>query len=70
MPSCICSPTPARSRCSSSAPLMDALNWIKPQVLFVRLHDARERGYRENVVTDDAERFVRFQRAVRRLAAA
>jgi len=41
---------------------MDALNWIKPQVLFVRLHDAHERPYRENVVTDDAERFVRFQR--------
>ena len=46
----------------SLAPLMDALNWIKPQVLFVRLHDAHERGYRENVVTDDAERFVKFQR--------
>ncbi|HWC89382.1 MAG TPA: hypothetical protein VG433_07000, partial [Pirellulales bacterium] len=27
----------------SLAPLMDALNWIKPQVLFVRLHDAHER---------------------------
>src|SRR5688572_31874740 len=35
-------------------PLMEALNWIQPQVLFVRLHDARERGYRENVVVDDA----------------
>src|SRR5437867_7166195 len=34
------------------APLMDALNWIKPQLLFVRLHDARERGYREHVITD------------------
>ncbi|HXE55429.1 MAG TPA: sugar transferase, partial [Tepidisphaeraceae bacterium] len=44
------------------SPLMDVLNWIKPQVLFVRLHDGHERGYRENVVTDDAERFVRFQR--------
>ena len=43
-------------------PLMDALNWIKPQVLFVRLHDAHDRGYRENVVTDESERFVRFQR--------
>src|SRR5438270_2981359 len=42
-------------------PLMDALNWIKPQVLFVRLHDGKERGYRENVLTDEAERFVRFQ---------
>ena len=41
---------------------MDVLNWVKPQVLFVRLHDTRERGYREHVVTDDADRFVRFQR--------
>ncbi|HEY2588153.1 MAG TPA: sugar transferase [Tepidisphaeraceae bacterium] len=46
----------------SLSPLMDALNWIKPQVLFVRLHDGHERGYRENVVTDTAERFVKFQR--------
>lgn len=44
------------------APLMEALNWIKPQVLVVRLHDARDRGYRENVVLDKADRFIRFQR--------
>ena len=31
---------------------MDVLNWVEPQVLFVRLHDTRERGYREKVVTD------------------
>ena len=44
-------------------PLMDALNWIKPQILFVRLHDARERGYREHVITDPVTgKFVRFQR--------
>ncbi len=43
-------------------PLMEALNWIKPQVLFVRLHDSRDRGYRENVVLDQQDRFVRFQR--------
>ena len=46
----------------SLTPLMDCLNWIKPQVLFVRLHDGHERGYRENVITDEAERFVSFQR--------
>jgi lipopolysaccharide/colanic/teichoic acid biosynthesis glycosyltransferase len=46
----------------SLTPLMDALNWIKPQVLFVRLHDGHDRGYRENVITDETERFVRFQR--------
>src|SRR5688572_17136222 len=44
------------------APLMDALNWVKPQVLFVRLHDSRERTYREHVVLDDHGKFVKFQR--------
>src|SRR5665213_2126456 len=44
------------------APLMESLNWIKPQVLFIRLHDSRDRGYRENIVLDEADRFVRFQR--------
>src|SRR5215207_5865172 len=29
------------------APVMDVLNWVQPQVLFVRLHDTRERVYRE-----------------------
>src|SRR4051794_3461496 len=43
-------------------PLMDVLNWVKPTVLFVRLHDGRERGYRENAVTDEDGRFVRFER--------
>ena len=44
------------------ADLMDALNWINPAVLFVRLHDTRERGYREQVITDASGRFLRFQR--------
>lgn len=44
------------------SPLMDILNWVQPQVLFVRLHDTRERAYRERVVTDEMDRFVRFQR--------
>jgi lipopolysaccharide/colanic/teichoic acid biosynthesis glycosyltransferase len=44
------------------APLMESLNWIQPQVLFVRLHDRRERGYRERVVTDVHDRFVCFRR--------
>ena len=43
-------------------PLMDVLNWVKPQVLFVRLHDSRQRGYREHVVTDDSGKGLRFQR--------
>src|SRR4051812_28390228 len=48
------------------APVMDVLNWVDPQVLFVRLHDRggdelRER-YREKVVTDNNDRFLRFER--------
>jgi lipopolysaccharide/colanic/teichoic acid biosynthesis glycosyltransferase len=43
-------------------PLMDVLNWIKPDVLFVRLYDKRDRGYREKAVTDNDGNFVRFQR--------
>ena len=43
--------------------VIDTLNWIAPQVLFVRLHDTRERAYRETVVVDGEDRFVRFQRS-------
>jgi len=42
--------------------VIDVLNWLKPQVLFLRLHDRREKGYREKVITEDNNRFVRFQR--------
>src|ERR1700683_1798517 len=41
--------------------VIDVLNWLKPQALFLRLHDGRERGYREKVITDGNNRFVRFQ---------
>src|SRR5688500_19392690 len=41
------------------APVMDILNWVQPQVLFVRLHDTRERAYREKVVTDEMDRLDR-----------
>ena len=42
--------------------VMDALNWVHPQVLFLRLHDTRERTYREQAVTDQFDRFLRFTR--------
>src|SRR5437667_6349735 len=38
------------------APVMDVLNWVDPQVLFVRLRDTRERAYREEIVTDENDR--------------
>lgn len=42
--------------------VISVLNWLKPQALFLRLHDRREKGYREKVITDGNNRFVRFQR--------
>ena len=42
--------------------VLDTLNWVRPHILFIRLHDVRERGYREWVLTDAAGEFVRFQR--------
>ena len=53
------SPTFAQFRL---ADVVDALNWIKPQLMFIRLHDTRDRAYREHVVTDEFEQFVRFER--------
>jgi lipopolysaccharide/colanic/teichoic acid biosynthesis glycosyltransferase len=44
------------------ASVIEVLNWIKPRVLFLRLHDDRERGYREEILTDDSNRFLRFRR--------
>jgi hypothetical protein len=44
------------------ASVIDVLNWLKPQVLFLRLHDRREKGYREKIITNENNRFVRFQR--------
>jgi len=55
--------TDPRSLCIFKlAGIMDVLNWVGPSVLFIRLHDTRDRGYRERAVTDDEGRFVRFER--------
>ncbi|MCC6581316.1 MAG: sugar transferase [Phycisphaeraceae bacterium] len=43
-------------------PLIDTLNWVQPDLLLIRLHDVNEHGYRERIVADDDDRFVRFQR--------
>jgi lipopolysaccharide/colanic/teichoic acid biosynthesis glycosyltransferase len=44
------------------ASLIGTLYWVKPSYVCVRIHDCRESGYRERVVTDDHSRFVRFER--------
>jgi lipopolysaccharide/colanic/teichoic acid biosynthesis glycosyltransferase len=42
--------------------VIEVLKWIQPRVFFLRLRDDRERGYRERIITDDSNRFIRFQR--------
>lgn len=42
---------------------VENLTWVRPRLLYVRLHDRRPRPYCERVVTDEHMRFVRFQRS-------
>jgi len=42
--------------------VMDVLNWVAPHALFLRIHDDRERSYRERAITNNDDQFVRFQR--------
>ncbi|MEX0741424.1 MAG: hypothetical protein WD079_01420, partial [Phycisphaeraceae bacterium] len=42
--------------------LVDQLSWLAPEMMVIRLHETREHGYREMVVTDEESRFVRFDR--------
>jgi len=41
---------------------VENLTWIKPKLLYLRLHDQRHQGYRELVITDHHDRFVGFDR--------
>jgi lipopolysaccharide/colanic/teichoic acid biosynthesis glycosyltransferase len=42
--------------------VVEQIAWLKADLMFVRLCDSRDRGYREVVVTDDKGRFVRIRR--------
>jgi lipopolysaccharide/colanic/teichoic acid biosynthesis glycosyltransferase len=42
--------------------IVEQIAWLKAELMVVRISDRRDRGYREVVVTDEEERFVRFQR--------
>jgi lipopolysaccharide/colanic/teichoic acid biosynthesis glycosyltransferase len=42
--------------------LVDTLRWLKPQLLFLRLRSDQEHGYRERVIADHQNRFLRFER--------
>ena len=45
--------------------LIDSLSWLRPQVLFARIHDSHNPGYRERVIADEQDKFVRFERMYR-----
>lgn len=42
--------------------LLDTLNWLRPKILFIRLRNTAEHGYREHLVADEDDRFVKFER--------
>lgn len=42
--------------------VVDDFNWLKPHVMHLRIRDQRDRTYRERVVTDRDDRFLRFRR--------
>ena len=42
--------------------VVETLSWIKPEILSIRIHDGRERGYRERIITGPDNSFVRFER--------
>ncbi|MGB0766085.1 MAG: sugar transferase [Phycisphaeraceae bacterium] len=47
--------------------LIDTLSWLKPQVLFARIHDTHDPGYQERVLTDSNDQFVGFERMYRQM---
>jgi lipopolysaccharide/colanic/teichoic acid biosynthesis glycosyltransferase len=42
--------------------VVDVLRWLKADVIGIRLHDERERGYRERAITGADDLFIRFER--------
>ena len=42
--------------------VIDTLSWLEPDILFIRLFETLEHGYKEVVVSDAQQRFVRLQR--------
>ena len=42
--------------------VVEQLSWLRPDVMWVRVNDKRERGYRETAITDESGGFDRFER--------
>ena len=47
--------------------VVETMSWLKPQILFARIHDTHDPGYQERVITDRDDGFVRFERVYRHL---
>jgi len=42
--------------------VLDTLQWLKPRLMLLRVHDREEHAYRERVLADEGGRFVGFER--------
>ena len=42
--------------------IVQMLEWVEPQLITLRVHDTRERTYLERAISDDSDKFLRFER--------
>src|ERR1043165_5648057 len=42
--------------------IVEQISWLNAELMFVRLTDRRDRGYREFIMTDEEDHFVKFKR--------
>ncbi len=42
--------------------VISTLEWVEPHLMTIRLHDTREKTYRERAISDDSDRFLKFER--------
>jgi len=47
-------------------PVVERLSWLKPRLMYVRVEDRRDRGYREHIATKPDGEFLRFERQYKR----
>ncbi|MFO0831146.1 MAG: sugar transferase [Phycisphaerales bacterium] len=45
------------------APVLDTVSWLNPELIVLRVQERAAQPYREQIVTDDAGNFQRFQRS-------
>ncbi|GIW78016.1 MAG: hypothetical protein KatS3mg104_3079 [Phycisphaerae bacterium] len=42
--------------------VINPLEWVEPHLLTIRLHDTREKPYKERVISSESDRFLKFER--------